>query len=162
MRGPGECSLPPSPDVDPRGSRRSAWQHSCSAFPRRATSMATSEQPVHVSHPRVDSWASPPPSPKNISNRPEAPGTLERDSEPDAAERLLDRRRQRPAAVIGLARKTLESVVARHADAALQSEEHTSELQSRSDLVCRLLLEKQKKKKKATEKKHQKKKQKNT
>src|SRR2546421_8469247 len=30
--------------------------------------------------------------------------------------------------------------------AALRSEEHTSELQSRSDLVCRLLLEKKKKK----------------
>src|SRR2546428_2068014 len=29
---------------------------------------------------------------------------------------------------------------------ALRSEEHTSELQSRSDLVCRLLLEKKKKK----------------
>src|SRR5206468_12188533 len=36
-----------------------------------------------------------------------------------------------------------------HADGADQgrSEEHTSELQSRSDLVCRLLLEKKKKKK---------------
>src|SRR5206468_6419712 len=32
------------------------------------------------------------------------------------------------------------------ADAAARSEEHTSELQSRSDLVCRLLLEKKKKK----------------
>src|SRR5206468_12550869 len=32
----------------------------------------------------------------------------------------------------------------------LRSEEHTSELQSRSDLVCRLLLEKKKKKKKIT------------
>src|SRR2546421_9373918 len=31
-----------------------------------------------------------------------------------------------------------------------RSEEHTSELQSRSDLVCRLLLEKKKKKKKNT------------
>src|SRR2546421_3865243 len=30
-------------------------------------------------------------------------------------------------------------------DTALRSEEHTSELQSRSDLVCRLLLEKKKK-----------------
>src|SRR5206468_12857905 len=37
----------------------------------------------------------------------------------------------------------------RVADAAApRSEEHTSELQSRSDLVCRLLLEKKKKKKK--------------
>src|SRR5437588_1542832 len=33
------------------------------------------------------------------------------------------------------------------ADLALRSEEHTSELQSHSDLVCRLLLEKKKKKK---------------
>src|SRR6478672_12227760 len=32
-----------------------------------------------------------------------------------------------------------------HADPARRSEEHTSELQSRSDLVCRLLLEKKKK-----------------
>src|SRR5437588_5156505 len=33
-----------------------------------------------------------------------------------------------------------------------RSEEHTSELQSHSDLVCRLLLEKKKKKKKTTKK----------
>src|SRR5206468_11779269 len=35
-----------------------------------------------------------------------------------------------------------------HAPLAPRSEEHTSELQSRSDLVCRLLLEKKKKKNK--------------
>src|SRR2546428_6697820 len=34
--------------------------------------------------------------------------------------------------------------------ASSRSEEHTSELQSRSDLVCRLLLEKKKKKKKTS------------
>src|SRR5438034_8270925 len=34
---------------------------------------------------------------------------------------------------------------ARHADDGRRSEEHTSELQSHSDLVCRLLLEKKKK-----------------
>src|SRR5206468_6609467 len=39
----------------------------------------------------------------------------------------------------------------------LRSEEHTSELQSRSDLVCRLLLEKKKKKKKNKSKKNNKK-----
>src|SRR2546428_5770684 len=33
-----------------------------------------------------------------------------------------------------------------HRDEPVRSEEHTSELQSRSDLVCRLLLEKKKKK----------------
>src|SRR5438034_8547054 len=36
-----------------------------------------------------------------------------------------------------------------------RSEEHTSELQSRSDLVCRLLLEKKKKKHKDIHPKHQ-------
>src|SRR2546421_2059465 len=35
-----------------------------------------------------------------------------------------------------------------HRSGKERSEEHTSELQSRSDLVCRLLLEKKKKKKK--------------
>src|SRR5204862_6367417 len=39
-----------------------------------------------------------------------------------------------------------------------RSEEHTSELQSRRDLVCRLLLEKKKKKKKKKKRKKQKKK----
>src|SRR5437870_10787505 len=38
--------------------------------------------------------------------------------------------------------------VAGHRHTALRSEEHTSELQSRGHLVCRLLLEKKKKKKK--------------
>src|SRR5438034_4915911 len=38
--------------------------------------------------------------------------------------------------------------VMRWIDRQLRSEEHTSELQSHSDLVCRLLLEKKKKKKK--------------
>src|SRR5206468_7958795 len=36
--------------------------------------------------------------------------------------------------------------------AKFRSEEHTSELQSRSDLVCRLLLEKKKKKRKVSSK----------
>src|SRR5688572_31036207 len=38
----------------------------------------------------------------------------------------------------------------------IRSEEHTSELQSQSNLVCRLLLEKKKKKKKKTQKKKKK------
>src|SRR5215469_6521014 len=48
--------------------------------------------------------------------------------------------------------------------AAVRSEEHTSELQSRRDLVCRLLLEKKKKKKKTgqTEKKKKNRKKKKT
>src|SRR5216683_4681962 len=44
---------------------------------------------------------------------------------------------------------------------ASRSEEHTSELQSRSDLVCRLLLEKKKKNKKTFLKKKKTKKKKN-
>ena len=40
----------------------------------------------------------------------------------------------------------------------IRSEEHTSELQSHSDLVCRLLLEKKKKKEKKEEEKKKKKK----
>src|SRR5438132_7802439 len=40
--------------------------------------------------------------------------------------------------------------------AAVRSEEHTSELQSHSDLVCRLLLEKKKKKNKGRNKNEQK------
>src|SRR2546421_4882216 len=40
----------------------------------------------------------------------------------------------------------INSVKVRFADTDTRSEEHTSELQSRSDLVCRLLLEKKKKK----------------
>src|SRR2546430_12412358 len=38
----------------------------------------------------------------------------------------------------------------RRSDAAQRSEEHTSELQSQSNLVCRLLLEKKKQSKKST------------
>src|SRR5437868_12568392 len=55
-------------------------------------------------------------------------------------------------------RRALEGVAASVPDGAAprrtreveRSEEHTSELQSRFDLVCRLLLEKKKKKKKIT------------
>src|SRR3989440_8593457 len=43
--------------------------------------------------------------------------------------------------------KTVLAFAGSSLDRAVRSEEHTSELQSRSDLVCRLLLEKKKKKK---------------
>src|SRR5215204_6947211 len=57
----------------------------------------------------------------------------------------------------------VEQAGLRVAVANLRSEEHTSELQSHSDLVCRLLLEKKKKKKKKnTSKKKKKKKKKKT
>src|SRR5437868_10452748 len=51
-------------------------------------------------------------------------------------------RADQPAVGVGLRRV----VAAAHADLDERSEEHTSELQSRFDLVCRLLLEKKKKK----------------
>src|SRR5688572_31810522 len=60
--------------------------------------------------------------------------------------------RRLPAA--GTARRRGVSEVPR----ARRSEEHTSELQSQSNLVCRLLLEKKKKKKKQKTKKKKKKK----
>src|SRR3712207_8765863 len=61
----------------------------------------------------------------------------------DRADRLLDRHRP------GLlhARRRVHRVGLVVAQAGLRSEEHTSELQSRQYLVCRLLLEKIKKKK---------------
>src|SRR2546422_2763271 len=46
--------------------------------------------------------------------------------------------------------RILGRVVARHGSNGARSEEHTSELQSRLHLVCRLLLEKKKKKQKPT------------
>src|SRR5438105_6942799 len=65
-------------------------------------------------------------------------------------------RRQRIVAR-GLAldqREAVASEVLGHALAQLRSEEHTSELQSRVDLVCRLLLEKKKKKIKKRKNRH--------
>src|SRR5437773_7342975 len=55
-------------------------------------------------------------------------------------------------------RRCVPSVWHRPGCAAGRSEEHTSELQSHHDLVCRLLLEKKKKKKKKNKKKTKKKK----
>src|SRR5690349_22057678 len=49
---------------------------------------------------------------------------------------------------VGLQPKRIEVVEVGDARIGQRSEEHTSELQSRRDLVCRLLLEKKKKKKK--------------
>src|SRR2546421_8587174 len=45
-----------------------------------------------------------------------------------------------------LSNRLLRERFIREVDLSSRSEEHTSELQSRSDLVCRLLLEKKKKK----------------
>src|SRR5690349_22510736 len=60
---------------------------------------------------------------------------------------LISKSEDRPI-VVGSTRCTLSVVQARRsARRHTRSEEHTSELQSRRDLVCRLLLEKKKKKK---------------
>src|SRR5690349_9715698 len=67
----------------------------------------------------------------------------------------------RPASGPGIALKPLNPTVTDgEIKYSARSEEHTSELQSRRDLVCRLLLEKKKKKKKKTSKEQRKKKQK--
>src|SRR5207253_9674912 len=52
------------------------------------------------------------------------------------------------------ARKTLACVLSDISPNKVRSEEHTSELQSRGHLVCRLLLEKKKKKKKTNNPRH--------
>src|SRR5207253_6765103 len=52
--------------------------------------------------------------------------------------------------ILALHNKTIFSIAETEKYAHVRSEEHTSELQSRGHLVCRLLLEKKKKKKKNT------------
>src|SRR5438132_8233625 len=65
----------------------------------------------------------------------------------ERADGLLKREVALKLPILAASRQTLVERFAR-------SEEHTSELQSHSDLVCRLLLEKKKKKKKNTKPKH--------
>src|SRR5438067_7899677 len=68
----------------------------------------------------------------------------------DAAVRFLRERWRPDGAVTGAQVDDVARAVIRDAGLAdyfVRSEEHTSELQSRFDLVCRLLLEKKKKKK---------------
>src|SRR5688572_30955460 len=67
----------------------------------------------------------------------------------DAAHRLSALNRHSPFTHGHAIRRKLARMSARRtaAVAATRSEEHTSELQSQSNLVCRLLLEKKKKKK---------------
>src|SRR3989449_4005297 len=63
-----------------------------------------------------------------------------------ARQRLLsDRRRLGPGAVENRAHRPGGRVGETRANLPVRSEEHTSELQSRLHLVCRLLLEKKKK-----------------
>src|SRR5437660_6705473 len=60
----------------------------------------------------------------------------------DSLQRIIDRAKQ------DLASGTVEDLRRKVEEYTSRSEEHTSELQSRGHLVCRLLLEKKKKKKK--------------
>src|SRR3989442_3507337 len=55
-----------------------------------------------------------------------------------------------PVAVIGIAAIVITVILWKVIPMAARSEEHTSELQSRPHLVCRLLLEKKKKKSECT------------
>src|SRR5688572_32500402 len=71
---------------------------------------------------------------------------------------LFRSNRQDSACRMGRTHRRLHRQKSLHPDARLRSEEHTSELQSQSNLVCRLLLEKKKKKKKKKQKKKKKKK----
>src|SRR5437588_2561016 len=88
-----------------------------------------------------------------ISTRGETPGRLRQRVEVARHSIALSRRRRRPGSAL-LGSKTAETGGVRDAHQG-RSEEHTSELQSHSDLVCRLLLEKKKKKTKQTNTKKQ-------
>src|SRR3712207_9022229 len=60
----------------------------------------------------------------------------------DAAQQEVERAPQRlDAAEAGVAQEAAQPLVRQRLDLPLRSEEHTSELQSRQYLVCRLLLE---------------------
>src|SRR2546430_7323659 len=72
-----------------------------------------------------------------------------RDSDSDvkptrSANRTETRRRSAAGAARGSLAAAMGVAAARSTASGARSEEHTSELQSRSDLVCRLLLEKKK------------------
>src|SRR5690606_41710489 len=73
--------------------------------------------------------------PLPISSITKVPGRL------SESKRKLRRTRQRAGASYSMTRSSLATSPSRS-----RSEEHTSELQSRENLVCRLLLEKKKKK----------------
>src|SRR2546428_9590979 len=70
---------------------------------------------------------------------------LVRDLSIDAArQQLATSRTNRDIADTRLRESVVHTTLSRRRVSAMRSEEHTSELQSRSDLVCRLLLEKKK------------------
>src|SRR5438034_7828576 len=94
------------------------------------TTLFRSPRPVHPSsHPAADAGV--------CGERLEPVGTPELPPDPLRGRQQLGVARER-------ARGEHRVHPASRAAAALRSEEHTSELQSHSDLVCRLLLEKKK------------------
>src|SRR5260370_32138446 len=77
--------------------------------------------------------------------------TLFRSSDPlphllSSSRSAVDRRRFRPVATSPIIESETAAIDGAPDDCARRSEEHTSELQSHLNLVCRLLLEKKKKK----------------
>src|SRR5439155_16405477 len=78
-----------------------------------------------------------------MSSRPEVSPSRQR----RRARSLRGRSAGRPTVSSHTAARGRRSTVARSRTSPARSEEHTSELQSRGHLVCRLLLEKKKKKK---------------
>src|SRR5690606_39919304 len=63
---------------------------------------------------------------------------------PSAAAEAADGSSARAAEALALAEKVVDYQLATMAGGYVRSEEHTSELQSRENIVCRLLLEKKK------------------
>src|SRR5690349_22719410 len=80
-------------------------------------------------------------------------GSVQRRRPPVVARRQHVHRAEDDDGRVGVADRPQRRLGPRRPDEHDRSEEHTSELQSRRDLVCRLLLEKKKKKKKKTQQK---------
>src|SRR5690606_40818131 len=81
-----------------------------------------------------------------IANTDPAPAEVQQ-PQPRQLERPLLGLNLTPSTPVGAISQSLEAINSRATRAEERSEEHTSELQSRENLVCRLLLEKKKKKK---------------
>src|SRR5688572_15888532 len=83
----------------------------------------------------------------NLAFEKELPGWLKEANVPAAGVAIIEDGKLKYAKIFGELKRGTPSPPAQPANAIFRSEEHTSELQSQSNLVCRLLLEKKKKKK---------------